>query len=862
MRNRFYHPYLLLSLVLLPLSGRGYEYFDPSLLDEQLGIDPNEVDLTHFSQESSVPTGTYTMLVYVNQVLKGEYSLKFVADEDNQVVPELTPEFLSTIGVNVEGQPELRALASDSIITHLNRYIPDSFIETDLSNVSVNISIPQIAMKQTANDYIDPTLLDDGVPAIITNYMINANHSVNDSSFSAKHKSDNLFLNLHMGANAGAWRLRSNMSHAYSRSSSHEQTYTRNENNFSNTFVSRNLYSIRSDLQIGEITTNGDIFNAIPFKGLKLSSNEQMLPDSLRGFAPDVNGIAQSNAQITIRQNGYIIYQTYVPPGPFSIKDLVTGGNSGALDVTIKEENGAERTFTVAFASLPVMQRPGGWKYELTMGRYDGGITVGSKKADFLLASGSYGLPKDITLYGGTLLAEDYWSGVTGIGVSLGNIGAISADVTFAQAKLNEKEVNRGQNYRVRYSKNIDTTKTSIDLTAIHYPTNNYYSFSEFNNFNYRLKEDVAPWLNSREKNRYTLSLSQPLNEYGSIYLSGSQYQYWDENQNMTQLSAGYNSSYKGVSYSVNYSIDRVKNKSQWPENRQISFNISVPLNVFANKPILNDMSSTYSMSHDNNGKTNHQAGINGSFLSNKLTYGISQGWGNQGQGNNGSVYTNYSGNKGTLSAGYNYSKDYYSMNAGYNGGLVLYSGGVILGRTMSNSIAIVEAEGAEGASLNISNAKINSNGNAIYPYLADYSKNTVGLNVNTLPDDVTAEQTSANIYPTAGAVVKVKFNTRIGYQALIGLVSNNNTVPFGAVASLMNSHSSLAENTGLVGDDGMLYMSGLPDTGTIKVQWGTSNKQTCYVHFSGLKEITLTENNPIRMLTANCETQVEGNNL
>lgn len=861
MKSYLCKTYILCSLILLPISGRGSVYFDPSLLDEQLGIDPNEVDLSHFSQENSIPTGTYTMLVYVNQELKGEYTLKFVANENDIVVPELTPEFLSQVGVKVESLADLRSLPEDSVITDLNRYIPDASIDTNLSNVSVNISIPQISMTQTASGYVDPSLLDDGIPALMSNYMFSANHAVNNSASSRKQKNDNLFVSLNMGANAGPWRLRSNMTHTYNRQYGGQQNYTHNENNFSNTYISRNLYAIRSDLLIGENTTNSDIFNAIPFKGIKLSSNEQMLPDSLRGFAPDVNGIAQSNAQVTIRQNGYVIYQTYVAPGPFSIKDLTTGSNSGALDVTIKEEDGSERTFIVAFASLPVMQRPGGWKYELTGGRYDGGITVGSKEADFILATGSYGLPKDITLYGGTLVANDYWSGVSGVGLSLGDIGAISTDVTFAQAKIDKEDTNRAQAYRVRYSKNINATNTSIDASATHYSSKHYYSFSDFNNLNYRLKEDVAPWLASREKKQYSFSLSQPLDSYGNIYISANQYEYWDNEQNMTQLSTGYNNTFKGISYSINYSIDRVKNKDKWPENRQISMNLSIPLSVFSSDLRLRDISSTYSISHDNKGKTNHQAGISGSMLSNKLTYGVSQGWGNQGQHNNGSIYTNYTGSQGTASVGYNYSKDYYSVNAGYNGGIVAYSGGIILGRTMSNSIAIIEAESAQGTSLTTSNAAINQKGKAIYPYLSDYSKNTVGLNVNTLPDDVTLQQTSASVYPTAGAVVKVKFNTRVGYQVLINLISEDSIVPFGAVASLIENDTTQPENTGLVGDDGMLYMSGLPNSGRLRVQWGTNAKQSCIATFSDLQQIELTADNPIRTLAINCRQIGENTN-
>ncbi|XNM52685.1 fimbria/pilus outer membrane usher protein [Escherichia coli] len=55
-----------------------------------------------------------------------------------------------------------------------------------------------------------------------------------------------------------------------------------------------------------------------------------MLPDSQSGFAPTVRGIAKwcsSNNQ----QNGYVIYQTYMPPGPFEISDLNPTSSAGVF---------------------------------------------------------------------------------------------------------------------------------------------------------------------------------------------------------------------------------------------------------------------------------------------------------------------------------------------------------------------------------------------------------------------------------------------------------------------------------------------------------------------------------------------------
>lgn len=429
---------------------------------------------------------------------------------------------------------------------------------------------------------------------------------------------------------------------------------------------------------MGETTSGNDVFDGIPMKGMRLLSNEQMLPTSQQGFAPDINGIAQSNAKVTVKQNGNVIYQTYVAPGPFKLTGLYASGSGGNLDVTITEENGSERTFTVAFSSLPVMLRPGGWKYELSAGRFDGGV----------------------------LGAKDYFSIVSGIGVSLGDFGAVSTDITHAHAKFDSIGSQDGQSYRFRYSKNMTTTGTSVDLTALRFSTKHYYDFNQFNTADYQLKEGTSPWLGEREKSRFTTSLSQTLGNYGSIYLSGSYYNYWEQDEKVTQLTTGYNGYLKGVSFGINYSIDRIKSKDSWPENRQINFNVNIPFSLFSNNPMVSNFNSTYMLTHDNHGRTNQQVGLSGSAFDNALSYGVAQSWANQNQPNNGSLYANYSGNYGTSSLNYNYSSDYYSVNGSMNGGLLLHSGGVLLGRSMGSSMAIIEAQGAKGTELNSGNSQ------------------------------------------------------------------------------------------------------------------------------------------------------------
>lgn len=117
-----------------------------------------------------------------------------------------------------------------------------------------------------------------------------------------------------------------------------------------------------------------------------------MLPDSMKGYAPVVRGIAKSNAQITIRQSGYVIYQSYVPPGPFEINDLYPTSGSGDLKVTIKEADGSEQNLTVPFASVPVLQREGRFKYSIASGQFRSYLDNVDKRP-FTQVTGIYGLP-------------------------------------------------------------------------------------------------------------------------------------------------------------------------------------------------------------------------------------------------------------------------------------------------------------------------------------------------------------------------------------------------------------------------------------------------------------------------------------
>lgn len=291
-----------------------------------------------------------------------------------------------------------------------------------------------------------------------------------------------------------------------------------------------------------------------------------------------------------------------------------------------------------------------------------------------------------------------------------------------------------------------------------------------------------------------------------------------------------------------------------WPENRQISFNVSVPFSIFGYSRVLQSMYSTTAITHDNSGRTQNQTGLSGSTLEGKLSYSASQSWGNQGQNSNSNVNAGYQGSKGNVSGGYSYSADSQTMNMNASGGVLIHSDGMTLSRSMGESVALISAPGAQGVSVNGGSAVTDSRGYAVAPYLSDYTRNSVGLDPSSLPEGVDIAQTNLNVYPTKGAVVKARFATRMGYQVLMTLKHGTSVVPFGAVAALATADSD--EDSGsIVSDGGQVYLTGLPESGTLWVKWGETSDRQCRVNFN-LVKLTTSQDMPIRQMTYICQSQ------
>lgn len=199
----------------------------------------------------------------------------------------------------------------------------------DFYRQRLEISIPQAALDNQARDSVAHHLWQQGQSALLMSYDFSGsdNHHGHE-------RNKSYFLNLRSGINIGPWRLRNQSVYNY------DAGHNKDGNHLSTlgSYIQRDIHQLKSQMMVGETFTAGNIFESVQFTGASITSEGLMLPGSQRGFAPIIRGIAQSNARVTVRQNNYIIHESYVPPGPFIITDLYATSGSGDLDVTINEK--------------------------------------------------------------------------------------------------------------------------------------------------------------------------------------------------------------------------------------------------------------------------------------------------------------------------------------------------------------------------------------------------------------------------------------------------------------------------------------------------------------------------------------------
>ncbi|MBP6344660.1 fimbria/pilus outer membrane usher protein [Neisseriaceae bacterium CLB008] len=779
--------------------------FNTDILDVD---ERSDIDLTRFSEAGYVMPGTYVLDVYINKRVLPQQNIEYraVAGEKNKsqaclplsIIPRmlLKDEVRAKVKVSEDGQcADLSDIEGITITGNLN-------------DAAIHINVPQAWLKYDDPDWTPPELWDEGIPGVMVDYNFTSRVSKMEGS---DHNRDFSVYGT-VGANAGPWRLRADyQAHDYRYDGSSERDF-----NWSQVYAYRALPKMAARLTVGEQYLESDLFDGYRYLGANIRTDERMLPPSLQGYAPQVQGVATSNSTVTVSQDGRVIYKTTVPTGPFLIQDL-NSSVRGKLEVTIEGDDGRIETFEIGTASVPYLTRPGQLRYNVSVGRPS---NMDHHIEGPMIATGdfSWGVSNSWSLFGGAVASQDYQAVAMGIGRDLKVLGALSADVTRSTAKLPGGESISGHSFRLNYAKRFDELHGQITFAGYRFSQRQFMTVSQFLDA-YNSERDAF----RRDKELYTLTASKtfwPMDRKKAItaYLSLTKQTYWnDDDRDRISLSASKLFDIGGVK-NVSVSMNAYQTKQYDDTFKGFMLNLSVPLDTPQR------MNVGYSL-QSNDGKLNHSATLSGGrdHSSWQLAAGVNSD-------NNPNVRAYYNRDTSLATIGLNadwQDKGYQSVGLEIRGGITATLKGVALHPSGVNGGTRVLVDTGKVSGVPISNSSVRTNmfGKAVIPNIVSYTDSVTQVDINRLADDVDAPGAVVEGTLTEGAIGYRKMAVVKGQKLLATVQLNDGQTvpPFGAVVT-----NEGGRNIAIVGEAGLAYLSGVEEGEQLNVVW--AGEQQCQI--------------------------------
>ncbi|MFV5934729.1 fimbria/pilus outer membrane usher protein [Proteus mirabilis] len=798
--------------------------FNIDVLDAE---DIQNIDMSQFSIAGYVPPGDYVLTVFVNGQRLGAPRDITVLEQKTQTQAICIPaDLLDSIGLKESVKPKVTVYPNSqcldlSVLKGMQTVI-------DLPTLSLKITIPQLWMEYRDPYWTPPALWEEGINGAFLDYS--ANVSITEEKEGDKRTY--LSTNGTAGINLGVWRFRGDYSAIYQKKRGGRQSQEIHDFDFSRLYGFTSLKKLASILTIGENYFYSDVFESWQYSGISLESDDCMLPPKLVGYAPEITGVADTNATVIVRSQNRVLLETTVPPGPFRIQTLDSGVR-GILDITIREENGEEKKFSISTASLPYLTRPGRLIYKLVMGktRYDGHHLTGKPvfSGEF-----SYGLSNAWSLYGGTQFNSDYQATAIGIGRDLFSFGALSLDITQSFARFTDKKI-KGRSYRLNYAKSFDALRTDITFAGYRFAARDYRTLTQFMDQR-RTGYDIRS-----PKENYQIYINKYFDNF-NISLNYQYSTYWqDKPQTQYGLYASTNISIPMLSQqnaNISLSATRTERDSGYQDDA---------INLYLTIPLYKGHSISFSESYSRIGKSNqysHRASYSG--YSDRDNYSLNVGYSHGEEIDSQSSISGYYSrdfSQANLSANASYvPQQYRSVGASINSGITATTQGIALHRSANGDTRLmIETPGVGDVPLDSGVIKTNHFGLAVIPNVNSYRKSTVSINTSQLPENIETLESTTDITLTKGAIGYRSLSVMKG-EKLFAIISLNDgkKPPFGA--SVRNADN---RELGIVGEDGVTWLVGISSKEKLSVYW--AGKKQC--------ELSLPEDlaSPTSMLLLPC---------
>lgn len=676
---------------------------------------------------TGIVEGRYLPTLTVNGVSKGRVEFNITKKEEENDKLCFAPDFLNKHGILLTKEAELKIGISEQCLDL--GLLEFASVEFDITKPALTLTIPQSYINKSTKrkDY------DRGINGAKLGYNLNTNIDSDGRQ--------NAFGAFQSQLNVQDWVVHTDMNSSWTNDSDMET-------NLSNLYAEYPITSIGADLVVGKGYSTSEFLDSFSFGGLGLTSN-RLMSDATSSFIPDISGVATSNSQVTIRQNGRLIYTETITPGPFKIEDFSVYG-SGDIEVEIKDANGNIETKVYPVVILPSLLRHGYFEYNIATGkRFNGSGIDGLFDSDrsFVFADAQYGF-QSFTLGGSAVVDAKYQAFGLGTTVFLSQWGtfAVNGGMSFAEYDSGKNLV--GLTLGAKYDNQL-TDDTDLQLIAYEYKNQDYRTYSNFNPEEYSFNRQSP-------KHRLQVVMSTQYDNFNTS-LTGWQQSYWGS----ASSDIGVNFSVSGTLFemlSTSVSLGYSDNQGNEDFNATLSFNL--PL--------------TYDENH-HTVTTRFSGGSNADFamttnaggqLGDRFGYSVSVG--DYGLSTN----FNYDNDVAQWNGGVTYSEGNSVLSGSASGSLLWTKPtGLVASKSRNSTIAVVDLNGVSDVKVN--GIESNEKGLAVVS-LQPYEDVNINIDVNTIPADVSVDTAIHKLSSTENAIVYHNIDTRRIYKYTLRIKGRN----------------------------------------------------------------------------------------
>ena len=768
-------PLVLLLCALLPARVCA-EDASPSGFDAQTlhqrGIDPQLASLLLSAPRYAA--GQHTVNLRVNGQPRGRLAVNF--DQQGNLCFDRTL---------LDGAQLMRADEAAGCEDFLVRY-PQTLVEPDPATLTVSLVVPTQALRTVQQDISG---YQTGGLAGLLNYDLSGfyNRFGDDASRFGS-------ANTEVGFNAGDWIVRSRQVQTWQDGlsrSTHLEAYAQ-----------RTFASHQAVLQAGQINLYNPVLSGAQITGVQVLT-EHALQE--QGQGAQIQGIANSPAQVEVRQNGALIHSTVVPAGPFTLTDVRRLNTRSDVEVTVKESIGGERRFTVPAAMLGLgLPAPG---YSVAAGRVR---NVGDAKGDdpWVISGGWTGaLHPQLTLGTGVLAASEYRS----MGATLGVLPWLDSQLqlstqlsnTQAREKVSgiQTDLSWSQRLGERWSISAANSWRSIGYRELEEST--YARDDNHRDSRYRDQQSLNLGWSHPRLGAFSAGVSRSANFAGDS--SSRALASWGTSLGVVSLSAsaewqmgGRQQQDNAVYLTIGVPLGESRRLRSWVRNSGGQNRTGLGIT----EQIDDQLGYRVSAEHDS---SDHQV---------ETTLGVS-------------ALPRYS----QLDMSYSRSDaERSSYQGSARGGVVLHGGGVTFSPyPVRDTFALASVGDMSGIKLNTPSGPVWTDwqGQAVVPQVAAYGRSPVEVQTRSLPRNADINNGLAMISAGRGAVERVEFGVGLTRRLLL-TVSTEQGEPLPAGASVSSADGEFIT---LVQDSSQVFLPNVLDQSTLWIT--TPQGRRCQLRYS-----------------------------